>query len=274
MPTTYERCRYSETPPLTITSFIVPEPEPARPPSAGTGGLPSRPQVSGCPSGNTQLAAALTATTVSLSLTDLPRIKYVTWTLVEETPTDWLVGRSWKYTVCGVSTQVQVTAILSLPKSASSVGLSWSLQSPIPVSQSKVVQWGVEEEEGSWTSTDRVPRDSVELWWPNGAGAQQLYDLQVTVNSADFWTQHDTATKRVAFRTVQLVQEPLPKVGVEMTPFSINLCNSGTILLLQDKPRANLHEGFQLDPRTCVARAGGSFICIVTIPPGGHGLPL
>ena len=167
-----------------------------------------------------------------------------------------------------------MTAILSLPKSASSVGLSWSLEAPSPVSQSEVVQWGVEEEEGSWTSTARVPRDSVELWWPNGAGAQPLYDLQVTVNSVDFWTQHDTATKRVAFRTVQLVQEPLPKVVIEVNPFSINFCTSGTFLLLQDKQRANLHEGFKLDPRTCVARAGETFICTITILPGGRGLPL
>ena len=36
---------------------------------------------------------------------------------------------------------------------------------------------------------------SVELWWPNGAGAQQLYDLMVSINP-----DGDTVTKKVAFR--------------------------------------------------------------------------
>ena len=35
----------------------------------------------------------------------------------------------------------------------------------------------------------------VDLWWPNGAGAQQLYDLSVSINP-----DGDTVTKKVGFR--------------------------------------------------------------------------
>ena len=42
---------------------------------------------------------------------------------------------------------------------------------------------------------DKKGKSSVELWWPNGAGAQQLYDLTVSINP-----DGDTITKKVGFR--------------------------------------------------------------------------
>ncbi|XP_070526214.1 beta-mannosidase isoform X2 [Cardiocondyla obscurior] len=53
-----------------------------------------------------------------------------------------------------------------------------------------------------------VPEDAVENWWPNGYGEQPLYYLIATVT-----TTNDILHKwiRVAFRTVELVEEPLEK---------------------------------------------------------------
>ena len=42
---------------------------------------------------------------------------------------------------------------------------------------------------------DKKGKSAVELWWPNGAGAQQLYDLAVSINP-----DGDSVTKKVAFR--------------------------------------------------------------------------
>ena len=42
---------------------------------------------------------------------------------------------------------------------------------------------------------DKTGKSPVELWWPNGAGGQQLYDLTVSINP-----DGDTVTKKVAFR--------------------------------------------------------------------------
>lgn len=47
----------------------------------------------------------------------------------------------------------------------------------------------------------------VSLWWPNGYGQQNLYNLNVTFTS----TESETATKtiRIGFRTIQLVQDEI-----------------------------------------------------------------
>lgn len=46
-----------------------------------------------------------------------------------------------------------------------------------------------------------VPKEAVELWWPNGMGNQPLYNIYVQTNHArDKWIQ-----KRVGFRTTSLV---------------------------------------------------------------------
>ncbi|XP_016127701.1 beta-mannosidase-like [Sinocyclocheilus grahami] len=51
-------------------------------------------------------------------------------------------------------------------------------------------------------------RSSVSLWWPFGHGEQTLYDLMIDVNLED--GEAFNAERMVAFRTVELVQEPIP----------------------------------------------------------------
>ena len=55
-----------------------------------------------------------------------------------------------------------------------------------------------------------VETEEVELWWPNGHGGQTLYPLTVWVEDAGLATVH-SQTKQVAFRTLELVQEPLSR---------------------------------------------------------------
>ncbi|XP_055589869.1 beta-mannosidase [Uranotaenia lowii] len=64
--------------------------------------------------------------------------------------------------------------------------------------------------------TLHIPKESVELWWPNGYGAQKLYSLYVRweddkINSVHE-NYHDSRISeksvRVGFRTVKLCQEP------------------------------------------------------------------
>ncbi|XP_067931655.1 beta-mannosidase-like [Watersipora subatra] len=60
-------------------------------------------------------------------------------------------------------------------------------------------------------STDRVnvtltfDKQLVKLWWPNGYGAQPLYNLSISLSRDEpIWIR-----KRVGFRTIELVQEPI-----------------------------------------------------------------
>ncbi len=48
---------------------------------------------------------------------------------------------------------------------------------------------------------------SPQLWWPNGMGAQPLYDLQVTLLD-DAGQTLDATTRRVGLRTLELSQQP------------------------------------------------------------------
>ncbi|KAI0717520.1 glycoside hydrolase [Cerioporus squamosus] len=51
-------------------------------------------------------------------------------------------------------------------------------------------------------------KDKVELWWPVGYGSQPLYDVEINLlGESDALL--DTLTKRIGFRHVQLIQEPL-----------------------------------------------------------------
>ena len=57
-----------------------------------------------------------------------------------------------------------------------------------------------------------IEKSDVSLWWPNGWGEQALYDLeaQLHVDGGKEGLQLvDKITKKVAFRTVELVQEEL-----------------------------------------------------------------
>uniref|UniRef100_A0A1L8DQR0 beta-mannosidase n=1 Tax=Nyssomyia neivai TaxID=330878 RepID=A0A1L8DQR0_9DIPT len=57
-----------------------------------------------------------------------------------------------------------------------------------------------------------VPRDDVELWWPNGYGRQKLYVLQVVFDpygKSPLPLRQELVTKsvKIGFRTIELVQE-------------------------------------------------------------------
>ena len=60
-----------------------------------------------------------------------------------------------------------------------------------------------------WTAELRVEKKFVETWWPNGYGDQRLYDLRVVIEDGDLNVVDDKHHRRVGFRTVELVQEPL-----------------------------------------------------------------
>lgn len=62
-----------------------------------------------------------------------------------------------------------------------------------------------------------VSKSSVNLWWPNGFGAQQLYDFKlrwedVRLNSVDFFSRPFLITNKaiqIGFRTIELVQDQM-----------------------------------------------------------------
>ncbi|WVF68284.1 hypothetical protein IAT40_003049 [Kwoniella sp. CBS 6097] len=59
-------------------------------------------------------------------------------------------------------------------------------------------------------------KGEIQGWYPRGYGEQRLYELEITLKSSDGHVL-DTTTKRVAFRTAKVVQEPL--VDQEGTSF-------------------------------------------------------
>ncbi len=63
-----------------------------------------------------------------------------------------------------------------------------------------------------WTAELRIQRKEVELWWPNGYGEQKLYDLNVVVQDSHMNDVDNKHYRKVGFRTVELVQEPLSQV--------------------------------------------------------------
>ena len=62
-----------------------------------------------------------------------------------------------------------------------------------------------------------VPKGKVELWWPNGMGAQPMYGIEVTLEEApqavagDAPEVLDQATKRVGLRHFELVEDAPPE---------------------------------------------------------------
>ncbi|PFG36939.1 beta-mannosidase [Flavimobilis soli] len=65
----------------------------------------------------------------------------------------------------------------------------------------------VEVPAGETTASADVMLEAVALWWPRTHGAQPLYDVAVTLETAD-GTALDAAHRRVGFRTVRLEMEP------------------------------------------------------------------
>ncbi|XP_044756107.1 beta-mannosidase [Coccinella septempunctata] len=52
----------------------------------------------------------------------------------------------------------------------------------------------------------KVPQNAVKRWWPNGYGEQMMYDFNVSIFSPQ---GNDTFTRKIGFRTVELVQDEL-----------------------------------------------------------------
>ncbi|KAF8900302.1 glycoside hydrolase superfamily [Gymnopilus junonius] len=76
------------------------------------------------------------------------------------------------------------------------VQLANAEQSPGKFQRNSVVMW------------TNLENDGIQLWWPVGYGEQTLYRVEVSlVNKND--EVIDSASRRVGFRTVKLIQEPL-----------------------------------------------------------------
>jgi beta-mannosidase len=58
-----------------------------------------------------------------------------------------------------------------------------------------------------------IPKDKVQLWWPNGFGSQKLYNLLVAVQDVN-GNQIGDVTLRIGFRTIELIQEPVELGGL------------------------------------------------------------
>lgn len=58
------------------------------------------------------------------------------------------------------------------------------------------------------TLTLEIPKEKVELWWPNGFGSQKLYNLSVDVKDRND-TVIGQASLRIGFRTIELIEEPV-----------------------------------------------------------------
>ncbi|KAJ6639178.1 Beta-mannosidase [Pseudolycoriella hygida] len=78
-----------------------------------------------------------------------------------------------------------------------------------------------ENGECNYNLSFQLPKDKVELWWPNGYGDQRLYTLKVTwegatgstltnnINSVDRKFLTSSKSIRIGFRTIELIEEPL-----------------------------------------------------------------
>ncbi|XP_049964319.1 beta-mannosidase isoform X2 [Schistocerca serialis cubense] len=67
-----------------------------------------------------------------------------------------------------------------------------------------------------YTASLSIPKDYVETWWPAGYGQQPLYKLIVTYGNHKIQSQ---VTKKIGFRSVMIIQEPIIKVNTSGLTF-------------------------------------------------------
>ena len=124
---------------------------------------------------------------IHLVLSNSPRIKYVNWE-VEEMDSETWRGRVSAVLVDPMSSQSQCLVEFQIEE----LGLTGVLTSTGDLSV--------------FSAEFTVAREDVEMWWPNGHGNQKLYDLTVVLRTE---ADTDLQSRKVGFRTVELVQEPL-----------------------------------------------------------------
>ena len=134
---------------------------------------------------------------INLVLFDYPRIKYALWE-VKESSEDVF--------------EIKISAIMNGPKGLFSCKMGFAIDDVLTEQLVDEIFDADENNELIWSVTRNVSKSDIEMWWPNGRGKQALYDLHISIYLAGMEEQEgpvDRITKRVAFRTVELVQEPL-----------------------------------------------------------------
>lgn len=99
-------------------------------------------------------------------------------------------------------------------------GDSGSLLVDIPslgISESKNISFP-ENGKGLAALEVRVPASKVKLWWPRGYGDQPLYEVFVKFASsaAPGGSSVSSMSRRIGFRTVELVEKPLKEAAAEL----------------------------------------------------------
>ena len=119
---------------------------------------------------------------------DWPRVKHITWT-VRDIDTEMVTAT--------------VSAMLEGPECEDCLVIyTLDLASGYSGPMSRVSG-------DKWTAELRIQRQEVELWWPNGYGEQKLYDLNIVVQDSHMNDVDNKHHRKVGFRTVELIQEPL-----------------------------------------------------------------
>jgi beta-mannosidase len=73
--------------------------------------------------------------------------------------------------------------------------------------------------EGHFWLNITVPRTDVQLWWTRGRGAQPLYNVTASVVSPQ---GSQARTRRVGYRTIERVEQPVPESGGLTFQFRVN----------------------------------------------------
>ncbi|XP_043272252.1 beta-mannosidase [Venturia canescens] len=104
---------------------------------------------------------------------------------------------------------VNVTCLLGINPKASSLltlGLSLEMNKAYDLEASKEISPSSDSDYRSVSLVLPVPKDQVELWWPNGYGNQTLYTLKIELGTP---SGYEVLRKRIGFRKIELVQENL-----------------------------------------------------------------